>query len=70
MRTRIEWEWERLDANTSRAKVIGGWMVRSEWATNKSGVALSSMFVADKDHCWNILQPAKEIPAPKVEVKA
>ena len=60
MRKRIEWEWERLDETTWRAKVIGGWLVKNEFAFGKAP-ATSMQLVPDRDHEWNILQPVKDI---------
>lgn len=66
MRKRIEWEWEKLDTNTFRAKVIGGWIIRciggflrNEVVSVKEAKNLSmseSMtFIPDRDHEWHIL---------------
>ena len=65
MRTRIEWTWERLDDNTHRAKVFGGWVVKhySYVETEKKNVVNcceSMVYVNDTDHRWHILQPLKE----------
>lgn len=80
MRKRIEWQWERLDDNTLRAKVIGGWIVRciggllkAEVVSVKEAKSLSMsesmIFVADRDHEWNILPPVK-VEEPKQTNKA
>jgi hypothetical protein len=52
MRKKIEFAWEVLDETTHRAKVIGGWIVRSQWGQPKTGLALTSVFISDRDHEW------------------
>jgi len=48
MRTRLPWQWEALDDETSRAKVIGGWVL-----CHKTGSKSESMvFIQDKEHAW------------------
>lgn len=59
----MKFEWENLctigDMGTSRAKVIGGWIVRSvawskrdhDWTFHLSE---SSVFVPDPNHEWTI----------------
>jgi hypothetical protein len=65
MRKKIEWQWEKLDGNTLRAKVIGGWIVRciggllkTEVTSVKDAKSLpmseSMVFVPDRDHEWVI----------------
>lgn len=71
MRKRIEWQWEILDEKTARAKVIGGWIVLHVQQVflqgeigKKADVKIvnseSMVFIADRDHEWNILLPIKE----------
>lgn len=56
MRTRLDWEWDALDEETSRAKVYGGWIL-----CHKTGTKSESMvFVADREHVWHIMPPIKE----------
>ena len=56
-RYRLEWEWETLDDNSCRAKVIGGWLVR-HWSNDGRRITSDTMvFVADRDHEWSILTP-------------
>lgn len=56
MRKKLHWEWEVLDAHTNRAKVMGGWIVRSEYVLPKEKLCCTSMvFVPDHDHEWHIL---------------
>ena len=72
MRKKIEFQWERLDVKeekdiywnaTYRAKVIGGWLVRSFDLTYKTKSTSESMvFVEDKYHEWHVIEPAKESP--------
>lgn len=57
MRKKIEWEWEALDCDTARAKVIGGWLVKTGWCPKGKDVALSTVFVADRDHEWHVIPP-------------
>lgn len=65
MRKKIEWSWEQLDAGTARIKVIGGWIVCSS-ISHKGHLALSNVFVPDRDHEWTIVPPMQEV---KVEHK-
>ncbi len=68
MRKRIEWEWEKLDDHTFRAKVIGGWLVSTEPftpSTNKQAPTNSAVFIPDRDHEWHILEPVSEETAQK-----
>lgn len=57
MRKRIEWLWEVLDEHTSRAKVLGGWVILHRGLeSNGKGISASESmcFVCDKDHEWHI----------------
>lgn len=59
MRKKIEWQWEKLDENTLRAKVIGGWLVNYMITIDNEkgkdiGISQSMQFVADRDHEWAI----------------
>lgn len=65
MRKKMQWEWEVLDETTSRAKVIGGWIIRSRGSKTESMV-----FVMDRDHEHTIvpqltteIQPSKSTVA-------
>ncbi len=56
---KISWAWEKLDENTYRAKVIGGWVLHH---TICDGIASkpitrseSMIFIADSDHQWQIV---------------
>lgn len=55
MRKRIEWYWEGLDEVTSRAKVIGGWLIKAEITRAKTGAACTLQFIPDRDHEWVIV---------------
>jgi hypothetical protein len=41
----IKFKWERLDGDTFRAKVIGGWIVQSM----DTG---AMVFLSDPEHLW------------------
>lgn len=45
---KIKFQWERIDQQTERAKVIGGWIV---WSFG-SGDNGSMVFVPDPKHEW------------------
>lgn len=42
-------EWQRLDSVTERAKVYGGWLIRT-WDND----GISSCFIPDEHHRWEI----------------
>lgn len=56
MRKKIEFVWERLDENTGRAKVYGGWIVTITMSDAKKATS-SSVFVSDPEHGWVIIPP-------------
>ena len=56
MRKKFVWEWEQLDENTRRAKVIGGWIVHTILVGTKTA-SDSLVFIADRDHEWHIIKP-------------
>jgi hypothetical protein len=67
MRKKLEWEWQQLDGNTYRAKVLKGWLVLHtnsiSVAGNKkteSAISESMQFISDIDHEWMILPPRQE----------
>ena len=60
MRKKFNWEWEKLDEHTCRAKVIGGWIVHVQAVTNKGSLGITSCFVADMNHEWIILPPVEK----------
>jgi hypothetical protein len=53
MRMKFEFEWERLDSDTFRARVIGGWILRYEE---------SIVFIQDRDHQWSVLKKVENNP--------
>jgi len=60
MRKKIEWSWEHLDKGTRRCKVIGGWLLHTHRVISEGKVQLASeslVFVADRDHEWEIAAP-------------
>jgi len=68
MRKRIDWNWEKLDECTQRAKVIGGWLILRLGATDiergKPGKIVfreSMTFVPDRDHEWEIMPPIVDV---------
>ncbi len=50
MRQKIEFDWERLDHTTERARVIGGWVVRTITLDKNPGCSM--VFVPDHEHGW------------------
>lgn len=63
MLIKIQWHWEKLDENTYRAKVIGGWLVSHVPFTpssSKSAPSNTAVFIPDKDHQWLIVEPPVE----------
>ena len=65
MRMKLQWKWERLDNNTIRAKVIGGWIL-CHYSTrmikqNLEETSESMSFIPDRDHEWIILPTEKPI---------
>lgn len=80
MRKKIEWQWEKLDANTLRAKVIGGWILRCVGGLQPVGIvpvkeaktlplSESMVFVPDRDHEWAIIAPFDPSVTSKVAPK-
>lgn len=64
MRKKMEWNWEMLDEQTARAKVIGGWVLNHNFSKDLKGKCEaqceSMIFIADRDHEWTIVQPVVE----------
>lgn len=58
----MEFKWERIygdshsSSKTFRAKVFGGWIVRSITIDYDFGKEYSSTFIPDKDHEWVITE--------------
>lgn len=48
---KIKFEWEEIDTNTQRAKVIGGWIITYSFMF-ADGVAMQ--FIPDPLHTWQI----------------
>lgn len=60
MRKKIEWVWEQLDERTQRAKVIGGWVLRTiDFDSKLKLLSCSTVFIADRDHEWHIMPPVQ-----------
>lgn len=62
---KLEFSWEVIDAQTLRAKVPGGWLMR--YHSHTGAVALT--MVPDPKHQWEISIPAKVIAAAKEQLK-
>jgi hypothetical protein len=56
----MKFEWDLLVGNyqsqnkTVRAKVLGGWIVRSIFVDEDYGVAQAMVFIPDPKHRWKI----------------
>ena len=77
MRKKIEWQWELIEESPSknmqtlRAKVIGGWVLKTIVSEMKLKLLTSAMvFIADRDHEWTIVPPIQAVEAAKPTVKA
>ncbi len=66
MRKKIEWVWEKLDETTSRAKVIGGWIIHHIMITQKGNTSESMVFISDRDHEWMVLLPKLDAELDKI----
>lgn len=64
MSKKIVWEWEEIDANTSRVKVMGGWIVKS--TQGKS--AVTTMFLHDTDWQWQPIAPYVDVKVEKSNI--
>lgn len=53
---KMEWNWEKLDENTYRAKAMGGWIIKCI-----EGKSIACTFVVDRDLEWHIIQPRPEL---------
>jgi hypothetical protein len=56
MAKKIVWNWEQIDECTKRVKVMGGWLVQTGVLT-KNSCALSTVFLEDRDHQWQPIEP-------------
>lgn len=79
MRKKFQWEWEQInifstvdgtEVMTCRAKVFGGWIVKTIVAHRKHGLSSSDIFIQDKDHEWIIIEPQKEKIEPEKKIDA
>ena len=55
--------WEKIDKQTERLKVPGGWIVRSKFTEIFNGCAVSvhQIFVIDPDHSWSLGEHAEYV---------
>jgi len=72
---KIKWEWESLDECTKRARVIGGWLILRLGATDieknkRVQFRESIVFLADRDHEWQIIKPVNPDQPPSEKLKA
>ncbi len=53
---KIPFKWEAIEETTARAKVIGGWILRSRDVDecNSAYTVLSMVFVPDPKHEWEV----------------
>lgn len=68
---KIVWQWEKIDDNTARVKVLGGWVVLHIQQTYFNGEAKkqtnvnvnnseSMIFIPDQDWQWQPIEPYVE----------
>jgi len=56
----IKFKWEKIiggaESLTDRARVLGGWLVRTSDFDNDTGcvTACSMVFIPDPDHYWSV----------------
>lgn len=72
---RIDWKWEQIDhyspdnisgSTTARAKVIGGWLLRTaSWNRMDKCQSESMVFVEDRGHKWKPMPPVIETIPPE-----
>ncbi len=58
---KIEFNWEVMDAQTLRAKIFGGWLVRFHGTTG----AVALTVVTDPDHAWQVEVPPAVLQASR-----
>lgn len=53
---KIAFEWEKLDEDTTRAKIIGGWIIYISDHDDETGnpVGACMVFIPDTNHEWKI----------------
>lgn len=67
---KIEFKWEDMDSPhvgdyTQRAKVIGGWVLRTIRSTNDNE-AVALIFIADPLHTWIVPTPLHELSTKSI----
>jgi hypothetical protein len=68
MRKRLPWVMEDLSSHALRVAVIGGWIVYQYMVTEHE-CSLTSTFVPDKEHDWEIIPEERSLPdAEKVKM--
>lgn len=80
MRRKFEWEWEMIEnlsqegvfqSSTYRAKVIGGWLIRTVLRDFKlKGISESTTMIQDRDHEWMIVPKIEEVAVQAPKIKA
>lgn len=56
----MKFEWEKISGKdnsqnkTFRSKVVGGWIVKIMFIDEDFGVGVSSIFIPDHNHEWNV----------------
>jgi hypothetical protein len=69
-RKQLEHKWEQMDVSTWRAKVLGGWIVKTlDFDSKLKLLSTSLVFLQDRDHEWHVLKPAVDLGAPVVTEK-
>ena len=53
MAKKIVWDWEQIDKNTKRVKVLGGWLVHH--SASKGSECM--WFAPDQDWQWQPIEP-------------
>lgn len=53
---KIKFEWEQVDHNAYRAKVIGGWLLENLYCAEPylAPFSASMAFIPDQNHEWEI----------------
>ena len=55
---KLRFKYEQIDSVTYRAKVPGGWLIKSEdptWKPDQS-VQVNLIFISDPNHEWEIIE--------------
>jgi hypothetical protein len=70
---KMQWNWESLGEGNYRAKVIGGWLIGYYDLARNGGKGtfsriVPSVFVADGEHQWTIVQPKVEANEAKASI--